>query len=550
MMMMMLLRRRTLLKSSFLNRHISSRSATATWNHYEDEKDLYTTVRSLIRSSELNKAVEYARSPVAEKSRMATRVAICELVAPALDDAKRYKDVLSLILDSRLYNNSLYCRYLIRKAFEKERLSSDAKEEAEAKRHELNKCLVSNPPPYPIILGGDVIISPEEEPPKNQYYCEKHLYSKVRFLIQNLSDLDTAVEYARFTAFATSRTETTTATCDLIIAALCEAKRYMDAYHLFHYFFNQSNISLSVDCCNHIVKALCDDGHAHVALQLHHHIRGGYDDHALLDYQTYRILTKALYLSGKYDEALDLVKDIFLLKNPDEYDSEFLDQKDFDKAWALCCEEFISSKDGNNNNVGYPTVTKTAVTVSLIEYHFSKGKEDKAMEIYTCLVAETSGKIEDASKRPLLDVLFKYGKETEAWSLVENHHLIEDRPLHIMKQNLTMHELFCCDLRMTKESIEKFEKARQMQDFVTFKFNHAPYSNVIAKCCEDENTLPHAKWILAESLNVCDPWAYKLSTFEEMINAYLKAGRLDDALETANMMVDANLRLVSILMKS
>ncbi|KAG2290486.1 hypothetical protein Bca52824_050090 [Brassica carinata] len=502
-MMMMLLRRRTLLKSSsFLNRHISSTSATATWNHYEDEKDLYTTVRSLIRSSELNKAVEYARSPVAEKSRMATRVAICELVAPALDDAKRYKDVLSLILDScRLYNNSLYCRYLIRKAFEKERLSSDAKEEAEAKRHELNKCLVSNPPPYPIILGGDVIISPEEEPPKNQYYCEKHLYSKVRFLIQNLSDLDTAVD-------------------------------------------------LSVDCCNHIVKALCDDGHAHVALQLHHHIRGGYDDHALLDYQTYRILTKALYLSGKYDEALDLVKDIFLLKNPDEYDSEFLDQKDFDKAWALCCEEFISSKDGNNNNVGYPTVTKTAVTVSLIEYHFSKGKEDKAMEIYTCLVAETSGKIEDASKRPLLDVLFKYGKETEAWSLVENHHLIEDRPLHIMKQNLTMHELFCCDLRMTKESIERFEKPRQMQDFVTFKFNHAPYSNVIAKCCEDENTLPHAKWILAESLNVCDPSAYKLSTFEEMINAYLKAGRLDDALETANMMVDANLRLVSILMKS
>ncbi|KAF3558195.1 hypothetical protein F2Q69_00010296 [Brassica cretica] len=514
MMMMMLLRRRTLLKSSsFLNRHISSTSATTTWNNYEDEKDLYTTVRSLIRSSELNKAVEYARSPVAEKSRMATRVAICELVAPALDDAKRYKDVLSLILDSRLYNNSLYCRYLIRKA----------------KRHELNKCLVSNPPPYPIILGGDVIISPEEEPPKNQYYCEKHLYWKVRFLIQNLSDLDTAVEYARFTAFATSRTETTTATCDLIIAALCEAKRYMDAYHLFHYFFNQSNISLSVDCCNHIVKALCDDGHAHVALQLHHHIRGGYDDHALLDYQTYRILTKALYLSGKYDEALDLVKDIFLLKNPDEYDSEFLDQKDFDKGWALCCEEFISSKDGNNNNVG---------------------KEDKAMEIYTCLVAETSGKIEDASKRPLLDVLFKYGKETEAWSLVENHHLIEDRPLHIMKQNLTMHELFCCHLRMTKESIERFEKPRQMQDFVTFKFNHAPYSNVIAKCCEDENTLPRAKWILAESLNVCDPSAYKLSTFEEMINAYLKAGRLDDALETANMMVDANLRLVSILMKS
>ncbi|KAF8106983.1 hypothetical protein N665_0129s0052 [Sinapis alba] len=543
----MLLRRRTLLKSSsFLNRHISSTSAAATWNQYEDEKNLYTTVRSLIRSSELNKAVEYARSPAAEKSRRATRVAICELVVPALYDAKRYKDVLSLTFyfrDRQYY--SLYCRNLISKAFEKKTLSSDAEEEAEAKRRELNMCLVSNPPPYPIIIGGggDVINS---QPPKNQYYCENHLYSTVRFLIHNLSDLDTAMEYARFTAFTTSRTATTTATCDLIIAALCEAKRYTDAYHLFHYFFNQSNISLSLDCCNHMVKALCHDGHAHVALQLHHHIRG--DDHALLDYQTYRILTKALYLSGKLDEALDLVKDIFSLDDPHKYDSILLDQKDFDKAWALCCEEFISSEDGNND--GYPTVTKTAVTVTLIEYHFSKGEDEKAMEIYTCLLSETSSQIEDASKRPLLDVLFKYGKETEAWSLVQNHHLIEDRPRHIMMQDLTMHEFFSCDLRMTSESIERFEKVRQMQDFITCKFDHAPYSNVITRCCEDVNTLSDAKWILPEVLNVCDPSAYKISTFQEMINAYLKAGRLDDALETANMMVHANLKLVSILMKS
>lgn len=392
-------------------------------------------MKSLIRSSELNKAVEYARSPAAEKSRRATRVAIAELVVPALYDAKRYKDVLSLsMFNFRDSRNSLYCRNLIHKAMEKWRLSTDAKRGAKAKRGELNKCLVSNPPPYPIILGGDVIISPEEEPPKNQYYCEKHLYSTVRFLIQNLSDLDTAMEYARFTAFTTTRTATTTATCDLIIAALCEAKRYTDAYHLFHYFFNQSNISLSVDCCNHIVKALCDDGHVHVALQLHHHIRGDDDNHAPLDYQTYRIFAKALYLSGNMDEALDLVKDIFSLNNPDKYDAVFLDEKDFDKAWALCCEELISSKDGNNNKVGYPT-------------------------------------------------------------------------------------------------------------------DHAPCTNAITKCCEDVNTLSNAKFILDVMLNH-DPSAYKISTFQEMISANLKAGRLDDALETANMMVDANLRLVSILMKS
>ncbi|CAH8387004.1 unnamed protein product [Eruca vesicaria subsp. sativa] len=548
MMMMMLLRRRTLLRScSFLNCHISSTSAAATSNQYEDEKNLYSTVRSLIRSSELNKAVEYARTPVVRNTRLATRRAIFDLVIPELDQAKRYKDVLSL------------CFYLFRnyddnsKSFDFGHLLRKAKKKWGLNHSHVscfNKCLVSNPPPYPIIILGDVIV----EPPKNQYYDEKHLYSTVRFLIQNLSDLDTAMEYARFTAFTTTRTATTTATCDLIIAALCEAKRYTNAYHLFHYFFNQSNISLSVDCCNHIVKALCDDGHAHVALQLHHHIRGNDDDdnHAHpLDYQTYRILTKALYLSGYMDEVLDLVKDIFSLdNNPDKYDAVFLDEKDFDKAWALCCEELISSGKDGNNKVGYPTVTKTAVTVSLIEYHFSKCEDEKAMEIYTCLVADTCGKIEDASKRPLFELLFKYGKETEAWSLVKNHHLIEDRPQHIGIQDLTMYDFFGYELRMTKEAIDTLKKVRQIQDFTMCKFNHAPYSNVITRCCEDENTLSHAKWIMAEFLNVHDPSAYKISTFQEMINVYLKAGRLDDALDTADMMVDANLKLVSILMKS
>ncbi|CAG7873568.1 unnamed protein product [Brassica rapa] len=528
-MMMMLLRHRTLPKSpSLLSRHFSSQC--------EDEKSVYRRVRSLIGSSELDKAVEYARSPFVVKSRRATRSAICELVVTALYDAKRYRELLSLIFkfsirdcDPKLYYG-LNCLNLQSRAREKRNLISYAKYEAEAKRLELNKCLVSNPPPYPIILGGDVIISP----PKNQYYDESHLYSTVKLLIQNLSDLDTAVEYARFTAFTTTRTETTTATCDLIIAALCEAKRYMDAYHLFHYFFNQSNISLSVDCCNHIVKALCDDGHAHVALQLHHH------DDAPLDYQTYRILTKALFLSGKIDEALDLVKDIFSLNNPDKYASVFLDQSDFDKAWALCCEEVISS-----NNVGCPTVTKTAVTVSLIEYHFSKGEDEKAMEIYTCLVSETSGKIEDASIRPLFQLLSKYGKETEAWSL---NLRFTDHSEHI---RFMMNQFFRYQLRMTDEAIDTLEKVRKIEDFITTcKFNHAPFSNVISRCCQDGNTLSHAKLILAGLLNKHDPSAYKVSTFQEMINAYLKAGRLDDALETANMMVDANLRLVSILMKS
>lgn len=101
----------------------------------------------------------------------------------------------------------------------------------------------------------------------------------------------------------------------------------------------------------------------------------------------YCILIKVLFFFGKIDEVLDLVKDIFFLNNLDKYDFVFLDQSDFDKVWVFCCEEVISS-----NNVGYLMVIKIVVMVFFIEYYFSKGEDEKVMEIYICLVLE---KIED-----------------------------------------------------------------------------------------------------------------------------------------------------------
>ncbi|XP_002882048.2 pentatricopeptide repeat-containing protein At3g60980, mitochondrial [Arabidopsis lyrata subsp. lyrata] len=345
------------------------------------------------------------------------------------------------------------------------------------------------------------------------------------------------MEYARLTAFTKTRGATTTATCDLIIAALCEAKRYRDAYDLFHYFFNESNIKLSVRCCNHVVKALCDDGRAHEALQLHHHMRSDGNASLCLDYQTYRILTKGLWDAGKIGEALDLVKDVFSLRfaKPEDYDimvSHFLDhQQDFDKSWALCCAANLGMSELNNGNNSYPTVTVTAITVTLIEHCFSRRQEETAMEFYTDLLAKRPV-IEDASIKPLLEVLYNG---------------VDEDSDHSEPINAMINELF--KLGMSKEAFDSFLKVRSKQRFFMNRFTHVPYANIITRCIEDGNLLSKADMIFRELLKD-NPSACKISTFEEMINAYLKAGRLHDALKTANKMVDANLSQVSSLLKS
>ncbi|KAG7575037.1 Pentatricopeptide repeat [Arabidopsis suecica] len=443
-------------------------------------------------------------------------------------------------------------RNLCSAAVRRDRLSEEIKRANLRRRSNSHKtCLLLSNPPYPIPKNREPL-RPEHNK-SNQHYGESYLHSTVTFLIHNLADLDTAMEYARLTAFTKTRGATTTATCDLIIAALCEAKRYRDAYDLFHYFFNESNIKLSVRCCNHVVKALCDDGRAHEALQLHHHMRSDGNASLCLDYQTYRILTKGLWDAGKIGEALDLVKDVFSLRfaKPEDYDivvSHFLDhQQDFDKTWALCCAANLGMTELNNSNNSYPTVTVTAVTVTLIEHCFSGRQEETAMEFYTDLLAKRPV-IEDASFKPLLEVLYKYGKTTEARSLFHNmFHCprgADEDSDHSEPINAMINELF--KLGMYKEAFDTFFKVRF---FMNSRFTHVPYANIITRCCEDGNLLSKADMIFRELLKD-NPSACKISTFEEMINAYLKAGRLHDALKTANKMVDANLSQVSSLLKS
>ncbi|KAG7570646.1 Pentatricopeptide repeat [Arabidopsis thaliana x Arabidopsis arenosa] len=446
-------------------------------------------------------------------------------------------------------------RNLCSAAVRRDRLSEEIKRANLRRRSNSHKtCLLLSNPPYPIPKNREPL-RPEHNK-SNQHYGESYLHSTVTFLIHNLADLDTAMEYARLTAFTKTRGATTTATCDLIIAALCEAKRYRDAYDLFHYFFNESNIKLSVRCCNHVVKALCDDGRAHEALQLHHHMRSDGNASSCLDYQTYRILTKCLCDAGKIDEALDLVKDVFSLRfaKPEDYDivvSHFLDhQQDFDKSWALCCAANLGMTELNNGNNSYPTVTVTAVTVTLIEHCFSRRQEETAMEFYTDLLAKRPV-IEDASIKPLLEVLYKYGKTTEAWSLFHNMFEfpsgVDEDSDHSEPINAMINELF--KLGMSKEAFDSFLKVRSKQRFFMNRFTHVPYANIITRCCEDGNLLSKADMIFRELLKD-NPSACKISTFEEMINAYLKAGRLHDALKTANKMLDANLSQVSSLLKS
>lgn len=121
MMMMSLCRTLQKSSSSFLNcRHFSSMSTAAALRQYEHEKHLYSTVKSLLGNSELDNALEYVRSPVVERSRMATKAAIFELIIPDLYQADRNRDVLKLVIRTdfegcKLYHN-LDCLCLIRSA--------------------------------------------------------------------------------------------------------------------------------------------------------------------------------------------------------------------------------------------------------------------------------------------------------------------------------------------------------------------------------------------------------------------------------------------------
>ncbi|XP_010553655.1 PREDICTED: pentatricopeptide repeat-containing protein At1g10270-like [Tarenaya hassleriana] len=365
------------------------------------------------------------------------------------------------------------------------------------------------------------------------------LHNKVQSLIR-ASDLEAASRLARQSVF--SRTRPTVFTCNAIIAAMYRAKRYSDAIALFHYFFKQSDIVPNVVSYNQIINAHCDEGRVDEAFELYRHILANapFGPSPV----TYRHLTKGLIDTGRIDEAVDLVRE--MLNKGQAADSlvynnlirGFLDMGNLEKANELFDE--LKSKC---------LVYDGVVNATFMEYWFKQGKDKEAMESYKSLL-DKKFRLHPTTCNVLLEVLLKYGKKFEAGALfdemLDNHCPPNILALNSETFNIMVNE--CFRLGQFKEAIDTFRKVGTKTGSGVrggskpFNMDVAGFSNIISRFCE-HGMLTEAEMFFAE---LCSKTlSPDVPIYRAMIDAYLKAERLDDAVQMLKKMVDSNLRVVA-----
>lgn len=172
---------------------------------------------------------------------------------------------------------------------------------------------------------------------------------------------------------------------------------------------------------------------------------------------------------------------------------------------------------------------------TFMEYWFKQGKEEEAMEWYNNISAMELKDIQSPGAIALLQVLLKYAKKTRAWALFRAlSDCSSDTPHchHVDKNTL-----------ITIMVNECFKMGRLHTTILTFKipFSYpypeaSGYGNIITRFCELE-LLSEAEYFFAEMRKMCiNP---DLSTYKALMDAYLKAGRVDDVHRISNHMVDA-----------
>ncbi|KAG2243746.1 hypothetical protein Bca52824_094407 [Brassica carinata] len=73
---------------------------------------------------------------------------------------------------------------------------------------------------------------------------------RVHFLINEVSDLDSAANHARLAVSKRMNPEKALFTCNAIIGAMFAAGRSGDAFDLFNFFFNESKMKPVIAACN------------------------------------------------------------------------------------------------------------------------------------------------------------------------------------------------------------------------------------------------------------------------------------------------------------
>ncbi|CAH2038401.1 unnamed protein product [Thlaspi arvense] len=360
-----------------------------------------------------------------------------------------------------------------------------------------------------------------------------NLHNRVQSLIR-ASDLDAASRLARQSVF--SNTRPTVFTCNAIIAAMYRAKRYSESISLFEYFFKQSNIVPNVVSYNQIINAHCDEGHVDEALEVYRHILANAP--FAPSSVTYRHLTKGLVQAGRIKDAASLLRE--MLSKGQAADSMvynnlikgYLDLGDLDKA-----NEFFDELKTKC------TVYDGIVNATFMEYWFEQGKDKEAMESYRSLL-DKKFRMHPPTGNVLLQVFLKYGKKTEAWALF-NEMLDNHTPPNILSVNSETISIMvneCFKMGQFTEAIDTFKKVGSNPTSRAFVMDYVGYCNIVTRFCE-QGMLPEAERFFAESIAKSLP--PDAPSHRAMIDAYLKAERIDDALKMLNRMVDVNLRVVA-----
>ncbi|KAK4793732.1 hypothetical protein SAY86_024167 [Trapa natans] len=360
-----------------------------------------------------------------------------------------------------------------------------------------------------------------------------NLHNRVQSLIR-AGDLDAASTVARHSVF--SNTRPTVFTCNAIIASMYRAKRYNDAIALFQFFFNQSNIVPNVVSYNNLINAHCDMGNVDTGLEVYRHIiaNAPFSPSSV----TYRHLTKGLIDVGRIEDALNLLRE--MLNNGHGADSSvynnlisgFLNLGNLEKANELFDElkERCLVYDG-------------VVNATFMDWFFKQGREKEAMDSYKSLL-DRQFRMVPATCNILIEVLLRYGKKVEAWAMfdqmLDNHTPPNIHALNSDTFNLMVNE--CFKNGQLEEAIATFRKVGTKAGSRPFSMDVAGYANIITRYCE------HG--MLAEADNLFKELTSKslapdVPSHRTMIEAYMKAERMDDALSMFHRMVDAGLRVVA-----
>ncbi|KAL0794606.1 hypothetical protein Bca101_065983 [Brassica carinata] len=178
-----------------------------------------------------------------------------------------------------------------------------------------------------------------------------------------------------------------------------------------------------------------------------------------------------------------------------------------------------------------------------MEYWFERGKDKEAMEVYRSLLDEKF-RMYPHTGNVLLEVFLKYGKKDEAWALfdemLDNHTL--PSILSVNSETVCIMVNECFKMGQFEEAVDTFQKVGRKLTSRPFVMDYVGYCNIVTRFCE-HGMLPEAERFFAEGVSKSLP--PDAPSHRAMIDAYLKAERIEDALRMLNRMVDVNLRVVA-----